>query len=220
MITKILKKFQILAMIPLLLVAGCSNDDDGSTPVVSPAVVGTNPDVDGIDVAINTSIEISFNKAMETSTINTSTYTLVTETTNVVGTVTYLNETAIFSPASNLQWNTVYTATITSGAKDISGNPLAANYSFSFTTGIETDIIAPTVVLTDPIDNAIDVARNKAIAITFDENMRAASFTATSFSLVQGTNTISGSIEYANNTARFIPRYYFRCWLKLHCYRY
>lgn len=207
MITKILKKFQILAMIPLLLVAGCSSDDDGSTPdaTLSPAVVNTNPNLDAIDVAINTSIEINFNKVMEASTINTSTFTLATGTTNVVGTVTYLNETAIFSPVSNLQWDTMYTATISSGANDLLGIPLVANYSFSFTTGIQTDMVAPTVVLTDPLDAAIDVARNKVIAVTFDETMSAASFTATSFTLMQGTNAISGSIAYANNTARFIP---------------
>lgn len=205
MMMKIFKKFQILAIIPLVLIASCSSDDDGSTPVLAPTVVGTSPVENKLDVAVNTTLTINFNKAMDASTINTTTFTVLAGTTPVVGTVTYANETAVFTPTINLEVSTLYTATISSGAKDLAGISLAADYSFSFTTGIQADIIAPTIVSTDPLNNAIDVALNKAIAVTFDETMNSATFTATSFTLVQGTNIISGSIEYANKTARFIP---------------
>lgn len=205
MMMKILKKFQILAIIPLVLIASCSSDDDGSTPVLAPTVVGTSPVENELDVAVNTTLTINFNKAMDASTINTTTFTVLAGTTPVVGSVTYANETAVFTPTINLEVSTLYTATISSGAKDLVGTSLAADYSFSFTTGIQADIIAPRIVSTDPLNNAIDVALNKAIAVTFDENMNSATFTATSFTLVQGTNPISGSIEYANKTARFIP---------------
>ncbi|WP_197077325.1 ice-binding family protein [Lacinutrix sp. Hel_I_90] len=205
MMMKIFKKFQILAIIPLVLIASCSNDDDGSTPVLAPTVVGTSPVANELDVAINTTIIINFNKAMDASTINTTSFTVLAGTTPVVGTVTYANETAVFTPISNLEVSTLYTATMSSGAKDLVGISLAADYSFSFTTGVQIDVIAPTVVSTDPLDNAVAVALNKAIGITFDETMNSATFTATSFTLVQGANTISGAIEYANKTARFIP---------------
>jgi hypothetical protein len=56
-------------------------------------------------------------------------------TTAVSGTVTYYGTTATFTPTNILTAGTVYTATITNGAKDLSGNALAANTTWSFTTG-------------------------------------------------------------------------------------
>jgi hypothetical protein len=52
----------------------------------------------------------------------------------VSGAVSYAGLTATFDPASNLASNTVYTATITTGAKDLAGNALASNFVWSFTT--------------------------------------------------------------------------------------
>jgi hypothetical protein len=49
--------------------------------------------------------------------------------------VTYSGVTAIFTPTSPLAANTLYTATITTEAKDLAGNALASNYVWSFTTG-------------------------------------------------------------------------------------
>jgi hypothetical protein len=201
---KFIKKIQLVAMIPLLLITSCAKDDE-ATPTVFPVAVASNPAENDIDVAVNSTVEINFSKAMDASTINSTTFTLTEGTTAVLGTVTYANETAVFTPLSNLNVSTLYTANLSVAATDLLGIPLASNYSFSFTTGVQADVIAPTVVSTDPLNNAIDVARNKAIAITFDEAMSTASFTASSFTLVQGSAAVSGTIEYANKTARFIP---------------
>jgi len=61
---------------------------------------------------------------MDPLTISTNYVTLQQGTTPVAGTVTYAGTTATFAPASGLAANTVYTATITTGAKDLAGNPL------------------------------------------------------------------------------------------------
>jgi len=52
--------------------------------------------------------------------------------------VTYVGTTATFAPASALAPNTVYTATITTGVKDLAGNALASNSAWSFTTAAAT----------------------------------------------------------------------------------
>ena len=70
------------------------------------------------------------------------------------GTVTHTDSTLIFTPDQALNPNTVYTATITSGAKNTIGIPLAGNYVWSFTTVA----IVPTVISTDPLNNATGVA--------------------------------------------------------------
>ena len=75
---------------------------------------------------------------MDSSTIVSATMMLqqgISPVVDVVGIVTYSGTTASFTPTSDLAPNTVYTATITTGAKDLAGNPLGANFIWSFTTG-------------------------------------------------------------------------------------
>jgi hypothetical protein len=57
----------------------------------------------------------------------------------VTGTVSYdANSTsATFNPTNNLSYDTTYIATITTGAEDLAGNGLQADYSWSFTTQSE-----------------------------------------------------------------------------------
>jgi hypothetical protein len=55
-------------------------------------------------------------------------------TNEVSGIVNYSGVMATFTPTNILAAETVYTATITNGAKDLAGNTLAANKVWSFTT--------------------------------------------------------------------------------------
>jgi hypothetical protein len=56
--------------------------------------------------------------------------------TPVAGAVTYdvSSYAATFTPTNPLALDTVYTATITTGAQDLAGDPLASNYVWTFTT--------------------------------------------------------------------------------------
>ncbi|MDZ7646159.1 MAG: ice-binding family protein [Cytophagales bacterium] len=108
-------------------------------------------------------------------------------------------------PTGNLQPNMVFTATITTGAKNVAGVALANNYIFSFTTGNAIDIVLPTVVVTDPLNAATNVARNKAVAITFSEEMLASSINAGTFTVLQGTTAVAGIVSYTGTTATFTP---------------
>jgi hypothetical protein len=70
---------------------------------------------------------------MNPATINVTTFTVAT---GVVGVVTLdgTGKIAAFTPSANLALGTTYTATITTGAQDLAGNPLASNFVWSFTT--------------------------------------------------------------------------------------
>jgi len=92
------------------------------------------PGSNATSVAINASIKATFSEAMNPSTISAATFTLYNGTTPVTGTVSYSGNTATLIPATALTGNTVYIATITTGAKDAAGNSLSANYTWSFTT--------------------------------------------------------------------------------------
>jgi hypothetical protein len=66
--------------------------------------------------------------AMDPTTITTTTFTLMQGVLPVVGTVTYVGTTATFQPANPLPANSLFTATITTGAADPLGATLANNY--------------------------------------------------------------------------------------------
>jgi outer membrane protein assembly factor BamB len=66
--------------------------------------------------------------------VNSATFTLMNGAISISGAVTYSGTTATFTPSVPLTLNTLYTATITTGVKDLSGNPMSTNYTWTFTT--------------------------------------------------------------------------------------
>lgn len=98
-----------------------------------PVVAAVTP-LDG--ACPDTAITATFSEAMNPSTINDTTFTLVGP--GAAGTVSYdaPDLTATFSASPILALGTTYTATITTGAQDIFGNPLASPVSWTFTTSI------------------------------------------------------------------------------------
>jgi hypothetical protein len=63
----------------------------------------------------------------------------------------------------------------------------------------------PSVTSTDPVDTATNVVVNKTVSATFSEVMDPATINATTFTLKQGTTSISGAVTYAGTTATFAP---------------
>jgi len=182
------------------------NFTTGAAPdITPPTVIFTDPANNATGVALNKKIAATFSEAMDPSTIKAITFTLQTGTTSILGAVTYTGTTALFTPASNLAPNTTYTGTITTGAKDLAGNALASNYIWNFTTGVAPDITSPTVIFTDPANNATGVALNKKIAATFSEAMDPLTITTNTFSVRQGTTSVSGTLTYVGTIAVFTP---------------
>nr|NQU90411.1 DUF3494 domain-containing protein [Bacteroidota bacterium] len=136
---KLKKTFAIIVMLLIVLMAGCKKNDDTG---IHPTVTSTDPADNVTGIERNKVIAFTFSEAMDPLTINTSTFTLKQGTTSVSGTVTYSGTTATFTPTNVLAASTTYTATITTGAKSLTGNALAANTVWSFTTGGTTSALA------------------------------------------------------------------------------
>jgi hypothetical protein len=126
-------------------------------------------------------------------------------TTSVSGIVSYSGTTATFAPASNFTASTLYTVTITTGAKDLAGNALASDYIWSFTTGSAVVVTPPIVSSTELANAAIDVALNHEITATFSVAMDASTITESTFTLMQGTTSVSGVVSCSGTTATFAP---------------
>jgi Ice-binding-like/Bacterial Ig-like domain len=124
--------FKIVPVLLLVTALGCKKTDSAAG---NPTATSTTPLNNVTGVARNQGIEFTFNEAMDSSTINDSTFTLMQGSTNVAGTVTYSGNTAIFTPLVALAAATTYTATMTTGAKNLAGLGLSSNSVWSFTTG-------------------------------------------------------------------------------------
>jgi hypothetical protein len=170
-----------------------------------PKVISTDPANGATAVPFNKKLTATFSKVMDPATITASTFTLKQGATSITGAVTYTGTTAKFVPSANLTANTLYTATITTGAKDATGNALASNYVWTFTTGSVIDNVPPTVISTDPIDGASNVILNKTITAKFSESMDPATISTTTFTLKQGVTNIPGTVTYSGVIASYNP---------------
>ncbi len=180
----------------------------GATDTTAPTVISTNPANAATGVALNQKIAATFSKVMDASTITTATFTLKQGTTAVAGTVSYAGTTATFTPTANLTASTVYTATITIGAKDLAGNSLASNFVWTFTTGTTSNTSAPTVTLTVPADKATAVGINQTINATFSTGMDPATINTGTFTVTgPGTTNVTGVVTYnsTSKVATFTP---------------
>lgn len=99
-----------------------------------PTVSSTSPANAAASAGINSTINATFSEAMDPTTITATSFTLMDGTTPVSGAVSCSGTTATFTPAAPLANNTLYTATISTGVKDLSGNAMVLPYSWSFTS--------------------------------------------------------------------------------------
>ena len=114
--------------------------------VIAPMVISTDPLNLTTNVALNKVISSNFSVPMDPLTITTSTFTLMDGITLVSGTVNYSNTTATFTPVSALLAGKTYTATITTGARNVPGTPLASVYVWTFSTIPQTFTLAITAI--------------------------------------------------------------------------
>ena len=170
-----------------------------------PQVISTVPAEGATGVALNASLTATFSEAMDPATIGATSFTLLDGTTAVPGAVSYTGVIATFNPTGDLDPETTYVATIQDTATDLVGNPMAADYTWSFATGTAPDTTPPEVVSTDPADDATAVLLGTSVTATFSEAMDPATIGATSLTLLDGTTPVPGAVSYAGVIATFNP---------------
>ena len=138
---------------PLLYVGGTTSANADTTP---PTVVNTSPSNGATGVAPATSITGTFSESVQSSTITNSTFTLKnTAGTPTSGAVSLRTDgkVATLKPSSPLEASTIYTATLAANIKDLAGNAMTPEKSWSFTTAPTApppDTSPPTVTDTSP----------------------------------------------------------------------
>ena len=102
--------------------------------VTAPTVLSTVPTDLATGVLVTTTISATFSESIDPTTVDNTTFIVNDGVDNVVGTISVVGSTATFTPSSNLANSTTYTATLTTGVTDLAANPLASDYTWSFTT--------------------------------------------------------------------------------------
>jgi hypothetical protein len=153
-----------------------------------------------IGAGTNQKLTATFSEAMNSTTITPVTFTLTGPgATPVVGTVTYstIGKMAMFTPGIVLIPGTTYTAAITTGVTDLSGNALASNFGWTFTTGDTTDTVAPIVSSTNPVDGVTGVGIDASINASFDKAMDPSTLNPVTFTVTgPGATVVAGQVTY------------------------
>ncbi len=139
--------------------------DQTSMDTTPPSILSINPTNNSVNVPVSKTIKFTFTEEIKKNTnwieLKNSNGKVISFTTSISGKILTIK------PKSKLA-ESKYTLCIHSGAvTDLAGNPVALKSS-KFTTGTP-----PTVVKSDPKNNAKNIARTKAIKVNFNENIKA-----------------------------------------------
>jgi len=152
----------------------------------APTVVSTNPVDLSTAIAIDQAVNATFDEALDPATLDAASFTVVAPgPIAVTGTVSLdvTSTIATFVPDANLPANTQLTATLTTAVTDLSGNPLAADFVFTFTTDAHTGVAT------------VDLASAATFGVM-----------ATDSAVEVGTSTVNGDLAVVSGTGQgFAP---------------
>lgn len=141
-----------------------------ATDTTPPTVSSTAPIDGATDISTTSTVSAIFSEAIDPATLDTSTFYVRYGAYGAffAGTVSYADTTATFMPVG-LPYDSNLTATVTTDVKDLAGNPMASDYTWSFTTAdapqaaVDISFGTDSKVITDvigPIDFAGDEVRD------------------------------------------------------------
>ncbi|MBW1637076.1 MAG: Ig-like domain-containing protein, partial [Deltaproteobacteria bacterium] len=161
-----------------------------------PTIISTVPADQGNNIAVNTTITITFSEEMAAGSI-TGSISLSGPEGTVEGSVHYSGFTAAFTPVHALTANTTYTATVTTAVTDMVGKRLASEYNWVFTTSGGADTVPPLIVSRTPAANAVDVAVDiAAITFSFNESLQETTIDNSSIVLTGPGGRVPGTLSY------------------------
>jgi hypothetical protein len=171
-----------------------------------PTITSTTP-VDGA-TGVSVGMGVAFLFSEIVGHVDTTSVNLLDGATQVVGSVTLIDDVmdGVFFPHDQLLPNRTYTLRVPNAppgsvVTDLAGNPLAATFTMTFTTGADT--VGPRLRGLMPQDFATHVPVTSNVVVTFDEPLMGVD--TTSFQLDGGA--IAGTVTMSNNnkTATFDP---------------
>jgi hypothetical protein len=178
-----------------------SNAGDWSfTTDTQPEVLAHVPAAGATDCAISQNISVTFDRPMDQSTLNTSSFRLEKLGGSSVTASVSLSadrRTAVLNPTFDLAGGETYVATLTSALKSESGLSVSgAPVQWTFTT-----VVGPTVVTKVPANGAVNQAVNQTISAVFSQDMDQSTITTATFYLAKtGGSPLPATLAYSAGT--------------------
>ena len=202
----------------ILSLAGCGRTPIGNgsqaAPVAGgtgvgppPIVTSTVPVGNASTVSLNSSVTATFSGTVDPTSIADNTFYLQTVggTGHISGTLSFVGDTAKFTPSSPLTPSTSYLATVT-GVRSLGGVPMAGDTKWIFSTTSSTASAGPTITVTNPADLATGVDITAPITFTFSDDMDPSTLVAGTTVKLQGTGgAVSGTVSYSGVMGTFTP---------------
>jgi uncharacterized repeat protein (TIGR01451 family) len=159
---------------------------------VEPSVLETVPMDDAPGVGVDVNLAAVFNVPLNETTVDTTTFTLEGPDGDVTGTVDYVTatQTATFDPDDGLEFNALYTATLSKDLAATNGITLGEDYEWTFTPEL--------VKMVSPMDGATGVNVDADVEATFNITITNAS--SATFMLEGPDGDVTGTVDYTTTT--------------------
>ncbi len=110
------------------------DNDSAASEDTALAVVSASPSNGSLGVQTDTQIDITFNNAIDPCTININTFTVSVNRVSIPGDICINDNILTFYPRHLLSNGETYTLKLSTGVKDLDGNPLPLDFIATFTT--------------------------------------------------------------------------------------
>jgi Big-like domain-containing protein len=183
-----------------------ANPQEPPTPdITPPKVISSTPSANATNISTQPTLQVVLNEQLLPTSIGTNTVTLKAGSTTIPINVAYdtVNNIVTATPISALTQSTTYVLRVksgSSGVKDVAGNPLASDFTLTFTTEqpvVPPDTTRPTILISYPADNAANVYLTSAPRVAFSEALNPSTVTAANFLLQTASgSTVARTVTY------------------------
>jgi hypothetical protein len=185
-----------------------TNSGDWTFTTDTPAqVLSRYPSPGAANAPTSANVSITFDKALDASTVNASSFHLESFAGNpVLASVTLSSDarTATLNPTLDLTGGMTYVARVENSVRTQTGvSVMDAPLTWSFST-----ILSPRITATVPASGAVNQAVNQAITVVFDQDMDQSTLTTSTFFVAKpGGSPLTATVTYdpGSHTATLTP---------------
>jgi len=162
------------------------------TDTTPPTINSTDP-ANNTNITANKVISVTFSEPIQSGS-SYDNISIIDTNTSLVQTINKNISSNILTISSPDEWTIGdnYLLTIPKNSvTDLSGNNLTSDYTTSFTCNSPADTTPPTIVSTDPLNNATNVTVDQVITVTFSEPIEAGS----AYDNIGMINTFDSSVK-------------------------
>jgi len=172
----------------------------------APYIVSSNPKDGSRNIAVNTQFIVKFNEPLMKESVDIYSILLFRNGETILGDIKYLDSkhTIIFSPRSDLEYNSSYSLLITEKICDKYENYINPAQTLHFFTEKEPDRISPRIIYTSPIPGAINVKKDSLITVRFSEPIDQDTLNEFTIRLTSGNKNIPIKIDYNKKLSKLI----------------